>query len=270
MQEERLRARGTRAALSVDVAFLCGSRSGSQAIVSAIVAGAEHTGLGLVKLLARLFGEERRGRAQHPHAPCSDAARMFSSSIRAAFLLTCCSVAVLLMLAAPARAQRVRLPDPLMLEHALQMAVMHRREVDAADARAAAASERPAIVSAPDDPMVTASIDHFPVEQLMGVDWTIMVQQTFPLGDVLGSRARGAQAEARRLLRDADRVARDVQAEAAMAFLELYLARALDGIVTEQIMVTEQLVAASHLKPGHGLPLRRRPCRDRASCCSPP
>lgn len=159
----------------------------------------------------------------------------------------------LAMPAAHARAQRVRLPDPLTLEHALQMAEMHRREVDAAEALAVAASERPAIVSAPDDPMIAASVDHFPVEQIMGVDWTIMVQQTFPLGDVLGSRARGAHAEARRLSRDADRVALDVQAEAAMAFLELYLARALDGILAEQIAVTEQLVAASQARYAAGL-----------------
>lgn len=161
--------------------------------------------------------------------------------------------AALTSLAAPAQAQRVRVPDPLTLEDALQMAEMHRREVDAAGALAAAALERPAIVSAPDDPMITASVDHFPVEQIMGVDWRIMVQQSFPLGDVLGSRARAAQAEARRLSRDSDRVALDVQAEAAMAFLELYLARALAPIVAEQATLTEQLVAAARARYASGL-----------------
>jgi hypothetical protein len=55
-----------------------------------------------------------------------------------------------------------------------------RQEPAAASARARAAAARPAVVSALEDPMIMASVDHLPFG-LHGVDASAMVEQRFPL-----------------------------------------------------------------------------------------
>lgn len=180
----------------------------------------------------------------------------------------CASIlaATIALASVSARAQRVQLADPLTLDRALQIAEQRRREVDAAQSSALAAAQRPAIVSVPDDPMVMATVGHLPIEMLVAdgehdaanepaipFDWNVMAQLSFPLGDVLGSRARAARAEARRREHDVDRTVLDVQAEAAMAFLELYLARELDSLLEEQIALADQLAAASRARYAAGM-----------------
>lgn len=174
---------------------------------------------------------------------------------------------IALVSAGPARAQRVQLADPLTLDRALQIAEQRRREVDAAQSAAVAAAQRPAIVSVPDDPMVMATVGHLPIEMLIAdgehdaaanepaipFDWNVMAQLSFPLGDVLGSRARAARAEARRREHEVEQAVLDVQAEAAMAFLELYLARELDTLLAEQITLADQLAAASRARYAAGM-----------------
>ena len=154
-------------------------------------------------------------------------------------------------LAAPCAAQR--LPSPLELERAMAIAVRRRPEVDAAEARARAAARRPAIISVPDDPMLTGGITHLPVEQLMGADWNVMLETTFPLGGILGGRERAAIAQARGLTRDVGRVELDVALEAAMAVLELYWARTLVGLVEAQRALAEQLRDAAQARYASGL-----------------
>src|SRR5688572_96326 len=121
------------------------------------------------------------------------------------------AVALVALSASPARAERQRpgqLPDPLRLEDVLAFARAHRQEIVAARARARAAGERPAIVSALEDPMVMPSIDHLPF-MLHGVDASLMIEQQFPFSRIRGHRQRGAEAEADRLRADATRVALD-------------------------------------------------------------
>ena len=117
-----------------------------------------------------------------------------------AAVLTVLALGILAVDAPHARGQReVALQSPLTLARAILIARAHRREIDAAGSLADAADERPSVVNRPPDPMVMASLDHLPLEQVMGADWSVALRQDFPLSDVLGARARTAEADARRL-----------------------------------------------------------------------
>lgn len=136
------------------------------------------------------------------------------------------------------------LPVPLSIDEVIAIARTRRPEIAAAKARARAAAQRPAIVSALEDPMVSVSIDHLPFN-MMGVDASAMVEQTFPLSRIRGQRRRGAEADASRQRANADRVGLDVELDAAKAFLMLVLARASTKIIDRQHALAEQLVAAA-------------------------
>ena len=150
--------------------------------------------------------------------------------------------------------ERSELPDlasPLRLADVLAYARAHRTEIVAARARARAAAERPAIVSALEDPMVMPSVDHLPF-MLHGVDASLMVEQSFPLSGVLGDRRRVAEADARRLRADSNRVSQDVQFDAAGAFLMLRERRELARVLDEQVGLARQLVSAASARYSAG------------------
>ncbi len=159
------------------------------------------------------------------------------------------ALAVLAVLGIPAprqaRAQdREPLPDPLRLEQVLQIARDHRAEIAAARARARAAAERPAIVSALEDPVVSPSIDHLPF-MLQGVDYSVSVEQRFPLSGVRGYRRRSAEAESQRFRAATDRVALDVELEAVTAFLMLQERRRIADILQAQRGLSQEFVDAA-------------------------
>ena len=164
-------------------------------------------------------------------------------------------LAVLLILPSPGFAQeRSEPPDlssPLRLADVLAYARAHRLEIVAARARVRAASERPAIVSALEDPMVMPSIDHLPF-MLHGVDASLMVEQRFPLSGVLGNRRRAAEADARRLGADSNRVSQDVQLDATRAFLMLRERRELGRVLDEQVALARQFVTAANARYSAG------------------
>jgi outer membrane protein TolC len=62
---------------------------------------------------------------------------------------------------------------------------------------------------------------------------------------VLGDRERAAEADARRLRADSERVARDVELEAATAFLMLEERRAMARLLPEQLALAQQAAAAA-------------------------
>jgi len=136
------------------------------------------------------------------------------------------------------------LPDPLRLEQVLQIARDHRAEIAAARARARAAGERPAIVSALEDPIISPSIDHLPF-MLQGVDYSVSVEQRFPLSGVRGHRRSSAEAESQRFRAETDRVALDVELEAVTAFLMLQERRRIADILQEQRGLSQQFVDAA-------------------------
>ncbi len=138
----------------------------------------------------------------------------------------------------------VALPSPLSAGDAAALARSRRSEIIAAKARARAAGERPTIVSALDEPTVAVSLDHVPFN-MMGLDGSITIEQTFPLSSVRGNRKRAAQAGARRELANAERVGLDVELDAVQAFWMLAQMRASAEIATRQHGLATQLEAAA-------------------------
>lgn len=143
------------------------------------------------------------------------------------------------------------LPNPLRLDDVLAYGRVHRQEIIAARARARAAGERPAIVSALEDPMVMPSVDHLPF-MLHGVDASLMVEQRFPLSGVLGHRRRVAEADARRFRAESERVSQDVQLDAARSFLMLRERREMARILDQQVILARQFVAAAGARLSSG------------------
>jgi outer membrane protein TolC len=152
-------------------------------------------------------------------------------------------VIVVALLSGQARAD-VELPRPLGVQDVVKLARSRRAEIAAANAKARAAGQRPAIVSALDDPIVSVSADHIPYSG-MGLDWSASVQQSFPLSRVRRHRERGAEANARREIAEADRIALDVELDAAQAFWMLAEARAAADITKQQHALADQLVKAA-------------------------
>jgi outer membrane protein TolC len=118
-------------------------------------------------------------------------------------------------------------------------------------ARANAAAQRPAIVGALEDPMISPSIDHYPFNMMDDVqtygrfDWSIGIEQRFPLSDIRTQRRRAAQADARRTQAEVDRVRLDVVLEAQRAFFMLRERREMVRVLDEQLALARQLVAAA-------------------------
>ena len=150
---------------------------------------------------------------------------------------------VLIALAPPARAD-VALPTPLRVQDVVTLARSRRAEIVAAKARARAAAERPALVSALDDPIVSLSIDHLPFNG-MGIDGSVTFQQNFPLSRVRGHRRRGAEANVRRELAQVEAIERDVELDAVQAFWMLAEARGTAEITVKQKELADQLVKAA-------------------------
>jgi outer membrane protein, heavy metal efflux system len=145
-----------------------------------------------------------------------------------------------------------QLPNPLGLEDVLTYGRAHRQEIVAARARASAAAERPAIVSALEDPMVMASVDHLPF-MLHGVDASLMVEQRFPLSRVLGHRERAAAADARRVAAESKLVSQDVQLDAARSFLMLFERREMLRTIEPQLSLAREFVAATNARYSSGV-----------------
>jgi outer membrane protein TolC len=152
----------------------------------------------------------------------------------------------------------------------VDLAASQRPEVRAAVAKIAAAEQRPAIVSALDDPMVMVGIDHYPyatmdpggsgedagmepppmtAEEAFGrFDWSIAVEQRFPLSRVRSYRRAGAEAEVRQRSADADRVGLDVRMSAVEAFLMLRERRRMLEVTRGRSALAEQLADLSAIK----------------------
>lgn len=136
------------------------------------------------------------------------------------------------------------LPSPLRLEQAVQLAREHRAEIAAARARARASAQRPAIVSALDDPEVSPSVDHLPF-MLNGADVSLGFEQRFPLSGIRGDRRRAAEADAQRVRAEADKVQIDVELNATSAFLMLQERREMARVLEEQRALAEQMTRAA-------------------------
>lgn len=170
------------------------------------------------------------------------------------------------VLALPAMTSAALAGDPVIAESlsitdARRIAIEHRAEVRAAQARTLAARQRPAIVSALDDPMLSPSIDHYPDEEMMPeegeeagrrYDWSVSLEQRFPLSNQLAERRRSAEFEAQRLDADAVRVQLDVGEQAEQAFVMLYERRQMVRLAGEQLALAQQVVDAASARYSAG------------------
>jgi cobalt-zinc-cadmium efflux system outer membrane protein len=169
------------------------------------------------------------------------------------------------VLHASAAGSQETLLDAWQLDHVTEIALRNRAEIFAANARAEALAQRPAIVAALEDPMVSPSIDHYPFDMPeeegdMGeagggrrYDWSVSVEQRFPLSGVRGHRKAAAQADAQRAQALAFGTELDVVLEAQNSFFMLLERRRMHRVLEEQLILAQQVVSASSSRYASGV-----------------
>lgn len=159
---------------------------------------------------------DMQARARGPRAPVrTDGAGPVAGRGRSLAVLVLGALVSSLVASPPASA------SPLSLEAALGMARQARAETRVAAARLAAARERPAIVSALDDPVLAPSIDHKPVDPMMKTDRSITLEQSIPLSRIRSHRRRAAEADVEKYAGEAGKAALRIDADVAQAFFML-------------------------------------------------
>lgn len=178
-------------------------------------------------------------------------------------LRTCLSLCVgVVVLQSATMAATSPLPDPLQLADVSGIALRNRAEVSAANARTDALAQRPAIVGALEDPMVSPSIDHYPFEMMdeagggQRYDWSVSVEQRFPLSGVRGYRRAAARADAQRAKALANGTELDVALEAQRSFFMLHERRRMKRVLEEQLRLAQQLVSVSSSRYSSGMGLQ--------------
>ncbi|HEX8029289.1 MAG TPA: TolC family protein, partial [Vicinamibacterales bacterium] len=143
------------------------------------------------------------------------------------------------------------LPAPFGLADAIRIAGERRDEIAAARARARAAEQRPAIVSALADPMLSPSLDHLPF-MLNGADVSLTFEQQIPLSGIRSHRRTSALSDLERLRADTDRAGLDVGVQAANAYLMLQERRRTSILLNEQIAFARDVVSAANARYASG------------------
>jgi outer membrane protein, heavy metal efflux system len=151
-----------------------------------------------------------------------------------------------------------QIPAPeLTLERVAEYALRNRGEIAAAQARASALAQRPSIVGALEDPMVSPAIDHYPFDMMdeeggSRYDWSVSIEQSFPLSGVRGHRKRAARAEAERAGAEADRTALDVVSQAQRAFFMLRERRQMGDVLANQLALARRVVDSAAARYSSG------------------
>jgi cobalt-zinc-cadmium efflux system outer membrane protein len=148
-------------------------------------------------------------------------------------------------------AQTAMTPQPLTLTDAIRVAGERRDEIQAARARARAGEERPAIVSALADPMISPALDHLPF-MLGGADVSLTIEQQIPLSGIRGHRRSASLADLDRLRAEATRTTLDVGLQAASAFLMLQESRRTGVLISEQLSFARDVVGAANARYAGG------------------
>ncbi len=161
------------------------------------------------------------------------------SARRPRSLLAALPIWLALLQGASASAQP--LPSPLDVGAVVRIARERRQEIVASASRAQALGQRPAIEASLDQPMVMLSLDHLPFE-LHGADFSVALQQDFPLSGLLSRRREAAEAGARRARAAVDVAALDVELEAVDALLMAAERRRLGAVLTQQAELARELV----------------------------
>lgn len=137
------------------------------------------------------------------------------------------------------------------LAEVVRLASERRDEIHAAQARARAGEERPAIVSALADPMISPALDHLPF-MLGGADVSVTIEQQFPLSRVREHRKTASLADLDRLRAGTARTTLDVGLQAANAFLMLQERRRTATLVSEQLTFARDVVRAASARYAGG------------------
>lgn len=145
----------------------------------------------------------------------------------------------------------LQLPSPLRLVDVVRIAGERRAEIEAARARTRAAEQRPAIVSALADPMVSPSLDHLPF-MWSGADVSVTIEQQIPLSGIRGHRRASALADIDRLRAETGRAGLDVGLQAATAFLMLQERQRTQTLLSEQVAFARDVVAAANARYASG------------------
>jgi cobalt-zinc-cadmium efflux system outer membrane protein len=143
------------------------------------------------------------------------------------------------------------LPSPLRLGDVVRIAGERRAEIEAARARTRAAEQRPAIVSALEDPMISPSLDHLPF-MLGGADVSVTIEQRIPLSGIRGHRRASALADVDRLRADTRTAVLDVGEQAANAFVMLQERRRTAALLDEQLTFARDVVTAANARYASG------------------
>lgn len=143
----------------------------------------------------------------------------------------------------------------LRLSDVIRGAAERRPELEAARARVRASEQRPAIVSALEDPMIAGSIDHKPFG-MSGMDYSVTLEQRFPLAPVRRHRRESAIAEISRLRAEVEDKALGVRLEAATAFLMLQQRRRMADLLRERLAFARDIVAAANARYAGGAGLQ--------------
>ncbi len=138
------------------------------------------------------------------------------------------------------------------LSDVIRVAAGQRAELVASRARIRASEQRPTIVSALEDPMISASIDHKPFD-MPGMAWSITAEQRFPLGSVRRNRRQSAIAEIALRRAEADDRTLTVALEAVSAFLMLQQRRRSVDLLREQLGIANAIVAAANARYAGGI-----------------
>jgi len=140
----------------------------------------------------------------------------------------------------------------LSLADALRSARDTRAELRASAARIDAARQRPAIVSALDDPIITPAIDHKPVDKMMRSDRSISIEQSFPLSRLRSHKRAAAEADIGRVEGEARQALLKVQSEVAQAFFMLNERRRMASILEKQVALAGQLASLAAARHASG------------------
>lgn len=147
-------------------------------------------------------------------------------------------------------------PGPLTLADVTREAVAHRSEIAAARARAEALAQRPAIVGALEDPMVSPAIDHYPFDMMeeggRRYDWSVSIEQSFPLSGVRGHRRKAARADADRAAALSDQTVLDVVYDAQRSFFMLRERQLMRIAVEQQLSLARELASAATARYASG------------------
>lgn len=181
---------------------------------------------------------------------CHSVASSRSFSYIGAFALAVSCITAQPSTAQPSTAESAQ--DRLLgLSDVIRIAASQRSEIVAARARIRASEQRTTIVSALEDPMVSASIDHKPFG-MPGMDWSLSVEQRFPLGSLRRNRKQSALADIARLRAEADDRELGVALEAVSAFLMLQQRRRSTDLLRERLSIARAIVAAANARYAGG------------------